>query len=379
MATAITEDFGDAVLIVGGGLAGLAAALELTRAGERAVILDQEPEASLGGQAFWSYGGVFYVDSPYQRSLGIRDSYELARRDWFNSAQFDRPDTEDKWAIQWAEAYLRWVTDRSGLQSYLQDLGIEIFPTVSWAERGGLSASGHGNSVPRFHITWGTGPALVKLFVKPLRAAEANGLVTFRFRHKVDELTLGPDGSVVGATGSVLQPSEVARGVKSSRANVGKFVYRARAIVISTGGIGGNPDLIRQLWPTQVLGPCPENFVLGVPNHVDGSGLALGREAGGAIVNPDRLWFYTEVRFQRGPHRSLNTENTNLYSRVYRTGIPSGQTTESGSFRVHHLSGSMQRVSACRRRCTRAAIQLPRSSIFWQRGMTIRGTSWTAT
>lgn len=297
-----TEDFGDAVLIIGAGLAGLSAALELTRAGEKVVIVDQEPEASLGGQAFWSYGGVYLIDSPQQRWMGIRDSYELARRDWFNSAQFDRPDTDDKWAIQWAEEYLRFAADReAGMYQYLYDLGLGIFPIVSWAERGAGSASGHGNSVPRFHITWGTGPGLTEIVSKPVCAAAAQGLVTFRHRHKVDSLALSPDGScVVGATGTVLEPSDVGRGVHSSRVSSGRsFDFRARATIVATGGIGGNPQLIRQMWPTQKLGECPAHFVLGVPHHVDGSGLALGKDAGGAIVNPDRLWFYTEVRVRK--------------------------------------------------------------------------------
>lgn len=297
-APAATEDFGDAVLIIGAGLAGLAAALELTSAGNKVVILDQEPEASLGGQAFWSYGGIFFVDSSQQRWMGIKDSYQLARRDWFNSAQFNRPDTDDKWAIQWAEEFLHFATDRdNGLYNYLYNLGLRLLPMVGWAERGAGSASGHGNSVPRFHISWGTGPSLVDIFVNPIRAAAEAGLVKFCFRHKVEKLTMSPDGtSVVGATGTILEPSDAVRGARSSRVSSGQtFDYKARATIVATGGIGGNPELIRQMWPTHALGKCPDSFVMGVPHHVDGSGITLGQEAGGALVNPDRIWFYTEV------------------------------------------------------------------------------------
>lgn len=315
----VTEDFGDAVLIIGGGLAGLAAAYELTKANRKVVIVDQEPEASLGGQAFWSYGGIFFIDSPQQRWMGIKDSYELARRDWFNSAQFNRPDTDDKWAIQWAEEYLRFAADRdAGIYKYLYDLGLGIMPIVGWAERGAGSASGHGNSVPRFHITWGTGPGLVEIFVKPVQAAAKKGLVKFLYRHKVEQLNMSSDGkSVVGAEGTILEPSDVVRGAQSSRISSGQtFAYKARATIVATGGIGGNPELIRQLWPSDVLGKCPDNFVLGVPNHVDGSGLTLGKNAGGAIVNPDRLWFYTEVCSSSFAERTTLTRQTSGRSKL---------------------------------------------------------------
>src|SRR5207302_4105343 len=92
------------VIIVGAGLAGLVAAAELADAGRRVILVEQEPEASLGGQAFWSFGGLFLVDSPEQRRMGIRDSPELAWQDWLGSAGFDRE--EDYWPRRWAEAYV---------------------------------------------------------------------------------------------------------------------------------------------------------------------------------------------------------------------------------------------------------------------------------
>ena len=91
-------------IVVGGGLAGLVATAELIDAGKRVILLDQEPEQSLGGQAFWSFGGLMLVDSPEQRRLRIRDSYDLALQDWMGSAGFDRP--EDHWPRRWAEAYV---------------------------------------------------------------------------------------------------------------------------------------------------------------------------------------------------------------------------------------------------------------------------------
>ena len=155
------------VIVVGAGLAGLVATAELADAGRRVILLDQEPEASLGGQAWWSFGGLFLVDSPEQRRLRVRDSFDLAWSDWTSSAGFDRPD-EDRWGREWARAYVEWAAGEK--RPWLHAMGVRFFPVVGWAERGGASATGHGNSVPRFHIVWGTGPGILEPFAAP-RAA----------------------------------------------------------------------------------------------------------------------------------------------------------------------------------------------------------------
>ncbi len=142
------------VIVVGAGLAGLVATAELVEAGRKVILVDQEGEQGIGGQAFWSFGGLFFVDSPQQRRMGIKDSVDLAMQDWMGSAQFDRD--EDKWPRQWAEAYVNFAAGEK--RSWLKERGHSVFPVVGWAERGGALAGGHGNSVPRFHITWGTGP-----------------------------------------------------------------------------------------------------------------------------------------------------------------------------------------------------------------------------
>src|SRR5919112_1395915 len=138
-------------IVVGAGLAGLVAAAELADAGRRVIILDQEPEGSLGGQAFWSFGGLFFVDTPELRGQGLK-----------------------------------------------------IFPIVGWAERGGYLATGHGNSLPRFHVTWGTGPGVIEPFVRRVREAESRGLITFRFRHRVTALSR-TGGAVDGVQGDLLE------------------------------------------------------------------------------------------------------------------------------------------------------------------------------
>jgi predicted oxidoreductase len=276
------------VVIVGAGLAGLVAAAELAEAGRRVVVLDQEPEGSLGGQAFWSFGGLFLVDSPEQRRMGIRDSRDLALQDWLGSAGFDRE--EDRWPRRWAEAYVDFAAGEK--RAWLYARGVRFFPVVGWAERGGYLATGHGNSVPRFHVTWGTGPAVLEPFVRRVREAEARGLVTLRFRHRVGELTV-TDGTVGGVRGEVLEPCATERGCPSPRTAVGEFALRAQAVIVTSGGIGGNHELVRRNWPKR-LGEPPRRMISGVPEHVDGRMLEVARAAGGNVINSDRMWHYTE-------------------------------------------------------------------------------------
>ena len=278
------------VIIVGAGLAGLVAAYEAQKSGLKVLILDQENRNNLGGQAFWSLGGLFYVGSPEQKLMGVKDSEELAWRDWENSAQYD-DSNNDYWPRRWGREYVRFAATEK--RDYLKALGLNVLPTVGWAERGSGDASGHGNSVPRFHLTWGTGPEVVRVFREPIEAAEAEGKVEFRFRHQVDELIL-ENGAVVGVRGSVLEPSDLDRGVASSRNTVGEFELRARAVVVTSGGIGGNLDLVRRAWPTDQWGPVPNDMVTGVPAHVDGRMIQISNNAGANLVNTDRMWAYTE-------------------------------------------------------------------------------------
>jgi hypothetical protein len=276
------------VVVVGAGLAGLVAAAELADAGRRVTVVEQEPEASLGGQAFWSFGGIFLVDSPEQRRLRIRDSHELALQDWMGSAGFDRD--EDLWPRRWAEAYVAWAAGEK--RSWLRGQGVRFFPIVGWAERGGYLATEHGNSVPRFHVTWGTGPGVIEPFVARVRQAERRGLVTFRFRHRVSELTM-TDGVVDGVRGEVLEPSAAERGQASSRGVAGAFEIKAQAVIVASGGIGANHDLVRRNWPSR-LGTPPRRMLSGVPDHVDGRMLGIAEDAGASLINRDRMWHYVE-------------------------------------------------------------------------------------
>lgn len=278
------------VIVVGAGLAGLVAAHELTSRGRRVALVDQENAANLGGQAYWSFGGLFLVDSPEQRRLGVTDSFELAWNDWQGSAQFDRLDDEDSWAVRWARAYVEFAAGEK--RSWLQGHGITLLPTVGWAERGDLRADGHGNSVPRFHIAWGTGTGVVEPFADHARQAARDGLLTFHHRHRVDELVVEA-GAARGVRGTVLAEDDSPRGVASNRDAVGAFELTAQAVIVTSGGIGADHDIVRRYWPER-LGTPPSHMVTGVPAYVDGRMLDISAEAGARLVNRDRMWHYTE-------------------------------------------------------------------------------------
>ena len=276
-------------IVVGGGLAGLVAAAELGDAGKRTLILEQEGGDYLGGQAFWSLGGLFLVNTPEQRRLRIRDSRDLAWQDWQGSAQFDRP--EDEWPRKVAEAYVDFAAGE--MRPWLHAMGMRWWPVVGWAERGGALANGHGNSVPRFHLTWGTGPGVVAPFERRVREHVAKGLTVLKFRHRVSNL-VKTKGAVTGVTGDILEPTNVARGQQSSREIVGDFEFAADNVLVTSGGIGGDHDMVRKVWPTDRLGPAPKSMVAGVPHHVDGRMIGISQKAGADVINADRMWHYVE-------------------------------------------------------------------------------------
>ncbi|EEB83186.1 FAD-binding dehydrogenase [Roseobacter sp. GAI101] len=283
------QNFKADVIVVGAGLAGMVAAHEAVLRGRRVLLVDQEGPQSLGGQAFWSLGGLFMVDTPEQRRLGIRDSAELALTDWMGSAQFDRE--QDANPRAYAERFVDWAA--GGMRPWLHGLGMRWFPVVGWAERGGALAGGHGNSVPRFHITWGTGTGVVAPFAKLMQEHVLAGKVKLAFRHRVTALDV-TNGAVRGVTGDVLEPNTAPRGESTGRTVVGGFNHQAEAIVLTTGGIGANHDLVRKHWPVDRLGQPPKRMISGVPDYVDGKMHAIAADAGAGLINEDRMWHYCE-------------------------------------------------------------------------------------
>lgn len=330
------ENFKPHVIIIGHGLAGLTAAYEITKAGKKVLMVDQETEENLGGQAFWSFGGLFFVNSKQQRLMGIKDSYELARQDWEGTAGFDRE--EDYWPRKWAEEYVKFASGEK--YNYVKNLGVKFFPVVGWAERGDGSASGHGNTVPRFHIPWGTGPGLVKPFAEKAREAEKKGLLKFVFRHKVTEI-LTEGLSVSGVKGSILKNDNRERGVKTNREIVGGFEFHAPNIIIASGGIGANAELVKEVWPEDRLGKKPEFMVQGVPDYVDGSMIPVAQKIGANFINRDRMWHYVEgvrnwnsiwsnhgIRILPGPSSMWFDAEGNRFPAPYLPGFDSLGTME---------------------------------------------------
>ena len=276
------------MIVIGAGLAGLVAATEAAEAGKTVFLVDQEGEQSLGGQAFWSFGGLFMVDTPEQRRMGIKDSFDLALEDWMGTAGFDRD--EDRWPRAWARAFVEFAAGE--MRPWLHAKGMRWFPVVGWAERGGYGAVAHGNSVPRFHVTWGTGPGVIDPFVQRAREQAKSGRIVFKFRHRVDALLI-ERGAAQGVRGKLLEKSEVIRGARSSRIEQGDFELRAQSVVVSSGGIGGNLELVRKNWPAR-MGAPPKFMVQGVPEHVDGRMMQISEAAGARIINKDRMWHYCE-------------------------------------------------------------------------------------
>lgn len=262
------------VIVIGAGLAGLVVAAELADAGKRVTLL--EGEVTLGGQANWSLGGLFLVGTPEQRRLGIRDDADQALADWLASAEFD-DGAHDHWARRWAQAYVEMAA--TDLSPWLRSMGVTFFPLVQWAERGGGPADGPGNSAPRFHVVWGTGPAIVSPFQRRVETRQGEGLIDLRLAHRVERLTVA-DGRATGC---------VARNVIDDV----DVEVEADAVVVATGGIGGNHDLVRRWWPGS-LGPAPDDMLQGVPDHVDGSGLLAAQAVGASVTNTGRMWNYPE-------------------------------------------------------------------------------------
>ncbi|WP_308191990.1 FAD-binding dehydrogenase [Gordonia liuliyuniae] len=178
-------------------------------------------------------------------------------------------------------------------------------PSTTWTSRRARSGAGSNakactgfrwsagpNAVARRRVTLGTGPGVVEPFRNAALDAERRRRITFKFRHRVDELVMS-GGRITGVRGKRLVPSTKPRGVATSRATAGDFELRAPVTIVASGGIGANHDLVRANWPSR-LGKAPKTLITGVPAHVDGRMLGIAEDAGARIVNRDRMWHYTE-------------------------------------------------------------------------------------
>ncbi len=265
------------VIVIGAGLAGLVSTLELLRSGHTVVLLDRCRPQELGGLAREAFGGMFMVDSPEQRRSRIPDNERLALEDWLRIAEFDAGDV---WPRRWAEQYV--TRSRDDVGAWLRAIGVRFFPVVNWAERGNF---GDGNSVPRFHLTWGTGKALVQAVWKAIESHPRRAALDLRFNSRVMGL-LFEDG--------------VASGVKLES---GAEEHARKAVVIAAGGIGGNLDLIRREWPTSVFGSPPEKLLMGSHYYADGALHEEVRRIGGNVTHLSRMWNYADAVRHPKPQR----------------------------------------------------------------------------
>ena len=271
------------VVIVGGGLAGIVCALELLEAGHQVLLLDRDTEENFGGLAKESFGGMFFVDTPEQRRAKFSDSIDLALEDWKSFAQFGADET---WPQRWAETYVNQCTPRG--YRWLKSLGIGFFPVPHWVERG---ESVRGNSVPRFHLVWGTGQRLAQVLIARLQGHPRRARLDLRFGHRVERLVT-TNGAVTGCAGAL-------------EAQGTPFEAQGDAVVIAAGGINGSIERVKDHWHAD-WGAPPETLLNGSHRHADGRLHDAAREAGACLTHLDRMWNYAAGVHHWRPRKPLH-------------------------------------------------------------------------
>ncbi len=272
------------VLIVGAGIAGIATALDLLDGGKHITLLDRDEEANFGGLARESFGGMFFVDSPVQRRQGIRDSTELALRDWFSFAEFG---SDDRWPKAWANAYVLRCTE--DVYRWVSRHGVSFLPVVNWVERGDFRP---GNSLPRFHVAWGTGKGIADALIAALRQHPNAGKLTIRFNQRVERLLMQA-GRIEGAAGV-------------DEASGAPFEVKAEQVVVAAGGInGGDLSRVRQNWHRD-WGKPPEVLLSGSHRFADGRLHDATVAVGGRLTNLDRMWNYAAGVHHPRPRKPMH-------------------------------------------------------------------------
>jgi len=257
------------VIIIGAGIAGLVTALECLDQGRRVIILDRDEAENAGGLAKLAFGGMALVDTPVQRKMGIKDNREIAMKDWLSFAEFGK---EDYWPQQWARQYVNDSAEK--VYQWLIEQGLKFLPAVNWVERGLYH---RGNSLPRYHILWGTGYRLVERFLELLKLHKNHNKLTYHFNQNVDGL-ISQNGRIVGC-----QATDEKSGQECE--------FYASNIVVATGGITGCLDKVRENWHTP-WGSPPSEMLNGSHQYADGQLHDLVSEQGGVITHLDKMWNY---------------------------------------------------------------------------------------
>lgn len=257
------------IAIIGGGLAGIAAALELLDHDMKIVIIDRDCAENFGGLASSSLGGMTLINTPIQRLNGIRDSAETALRDWYSFAQFSE---HDHWPKKWAELYVNRSID--DIYNWLKPKGIRFFPIPHWVERGEF---GEGNSLPRYHIVWGTGEHLMRTLINELNDHVNSSNIYYHFDYKVE--------SLLTRTGSVC-------GVKGHHETTGQaFEIEAPIVLVASGGINGDINRVKQEWDKS-WGQPPEHILNGAHEFADGTMHDAVESIDGKVTNLHQMWNY---------------------------------------------------------------------------------------
>jgi predicted oxidoreductase len=273
------------IVVIGAGLAGLVTTLELLeRTREPVLLVDRCRPDELGGLAREAFGGMFMVDTREQRFSRVSDSVELALEDWLRVAEFE---DGDEWPRRWAREYVSRARDDVG--DWLKSHGVRFFPVVNWAERG---VYGDGNSVPRFHLTWGCGQALVDAIWGAIERHPRRSALEVRFGVRVTRLLIRA-GAVRGVKLAVGDGGEAPIEVAASR------------IVIAAGGIGGNLDIVRSEWPPE-LGKPPAEILMGSHYYADGAMHKEVQRIGGNVTHISRMWNYADAVRHPSPRRPLH-------------------------------------------------------------------------
>ena len=266
-------------LVIGGGIAGICTALELLDQNQSVLLIDRDSEEKFGGMANEAFGGMHFVDTPLQRSNGIKDSKQLALDDWLAAADFPEG-SENSHGQQWAHAYIE--RNRKDVYEWLTGFGIRFFPLVHWVERGdfGFKKGSRGNSVPRYHVAWGTGWEVAQTLIKKLVNHPNKDKLTLKFHHKVTAFTWH-DKALVGC-----------EGVAKVDGKESPFTIGADNTVICAGGINGNLKQVEKHWDCDTYGPYPDNILSGSHPYADGLLHDEVKAKGGSVKNLGWMWNY---------------------------------------------------------------------------------------
>ena len=276
-----TNEYASPVLIIGGGIAGISAALELLDKNQTVLLIDRGCEDEFGGMANEAFGGMHFVDTPVQRLNGIKDSKPLALDDWFAAAEFSTDENENILSKQWAHTYIE--RNKEDVYDWLIGFGIRFFPIVHWVERGsyGFSKGGRGNSVPRYHVAWGTGWEVTQTLIRKLKHHVNRDKLTLKFQHKVENfIWLG--NTLIGCRGRVIDDAVA----------IETFNITAQHTIVCAGGLNGNLKQVEKHWDHKCYGPYPVNMLSGSHPFADGLLQDELDAQGGSIKNRSWMWNY---------------------------------------------------------------------------------------